>query len=329
MEKVEINENDAICLTVGATGHQDHKNICTRIARALQQGAVGLTAAALSAFVCLLMVAPRANAQRISQEYIGTSKPFNPSSCNTGDKKYVYWAAKDQVFRFKFDPKEPLYPRGWWVNDARLASAWQKVVPPAPMPTEAEGCFGNPLRAGEVPYMNTMAEVEFFRLFGRKPISEVNNSGYIGKTNMTAANHAFESSTKRFLTEKDCWLRAPGLWECLVSKGTDRSDYSINRQLIIVDVLPYESAGIRDLYIGLLNDTLTMLNRSYGLLAESRIGLFDSVLLATEVRIFPNEIDKLKPYHVALIRYVLDAHIQGYQWTNLQTQSINRKVQPK
>ena len=296
-------------------GRRLEKNGSTRLGGALQQGAVGLTAAAWCALACLFVAAPTANAQRMSQEYIGTSKPFNPVSCKTGDKKYVYWAAKDQVFRFKFDPKEPLYPRGWWVNDARLASSWQKVVPPAPMPMEPEGCFGNPLRAGEVPYMNAMAEVEFFRLFGRKPISEVNNSGYVGKTNMTAANHSFESSTKRFLTEKDCWLRAPGLWECLVSKGTDRSDYSINRQLIVVDVLPHEFAGTRDLYIGLLNDTLTMLNRSYGLLAESRIGLFDSVLLATEVRIFPNEIDKLKPYHVALIRYVLDAHVPGYQWT--------------
>ena len=329
MREIKVNKDDAMC-PPGKTHHnQHHKNIFTRIARALPHGAVGLTAAAWSAFVCLLLVAPGAKAQRISQEYIGTSKHFNPVNCKTGDKKYVYWAAKDQVFRFKFDPKEPLYPRGWWVNDARLASAWQKVVPPAPMPTEPEGCFGNPLRAGEVPYMNTVAEVEFFRLFGRKPISEVNNSGYVGKTDMTAANHSFESSTKRFLTEKDCWLRAPGLWECLVSKGTDRSDYSINRQLIIVDVLPYESAGIRDLYIGLLNDTLAMLNRSYGLLAESRIGLFDSVLLATEVRLFPNEIDKLKPYHLAMIRYVLDAHIQGYQWTNTQTQSTINKAHPK
>ena len=87
MKKVEVHENDAMSPSIGATGDPHHKNICTRIARALQLGTVGLTIAVWSALVCLLMAAPDANAQRISQEYIGTSKPFNPVSCKTGDKK--------------------------------------------------------------------------------------------------------------------------------------------------------------------------------------------------------------------------------------------------
>ena len=306
-------------------GRRLEKNGSTRIGGALRLGAMVLTFAAWCALACFFVAAPDANAQRISQEYIGTSKPFNPASCKAGNKKYVYWAAKDQVFRFKFDPKEPLYPRGWWVNDARLSSNRQKEVPPAPMPSEPEGCYGNPLRAGIVPYMQAMAEDELFKLFGRQPKIERSHSGFSAQGKTNESTRLFESSHKNQLIGKDCWLRSPGVWECLVSKGTDRSDYSINRKLKIVDVLPPEKAGTRDLYISILYDAAAMVNRANGVLAESEIGLFDNVMLATLVRIFPNEIDKLKPYHLRLVRYVLDAHVPGYQWTNTQPQ-LNKKA---
>jgi hypothetical protein len=299
-----------------------------RIGCALQLGASRLATAAWIALACLLVLAPNANAQPMGQEYIGTSKPFNPASCKTGDKKYVYWAAKDQVFRFKFDPKEPLYPRGWWVNDARLSSNWQKEVPPAPMPTEPEGCYGNPLRAGIVPYMQTMAEDELLRLFGRQPKIERSHSGFFSNSNVTAWNISSESSTVNLLVGKDCWQRSPGFLECLVSKGTDRSDYSITRILKIVDALPLKQAGIRDLYISISDDAAAMVNR-YGQLAESRVGLFDNVLLLNALRIFPSEIDKLKPYHLWLVRYVLDAHIPGYKWPSQQHQLTNDKEELK
>jgi hypothetical protein len=35
--------------------------------------------------------------------------PVDPARCSKGDKKYIYWAAKEQVFRLRFDPDLPVY----------------------------------------------------------------------------------------------------------------------------------------------------------------------------------------------------------------------------
>ncbi len=327
MKSLKVTRVDGMRPTIGAKGRRAHKNTCTRIFVALRLSAFGLTFAAWSALACLFVAAPNANAQRISQEYIGASKPFNPSSCKTGDKKYVYWAAKDQVFRFKFDPKMPLYPRGWWEHEIRPPSHWQKEVPPAPMPSEPEGCFGNPLRAGMVPYMQVIDEAEFLKLFGPRPTSGKNSSGRIAPTfsrnenGFLTSSHSIsdslyaESLRKKQMVGKDCWQRSPGILECLISKGTDRNDYTINRYITIENILPPEYAGTSNLYVSIHNDVAFMVNRANGLSAQSRTSLLDVVLLTTDIRIFPNEIDKLKPYHLRLIRYVLDAHVPGYQWT--------------
>lgn len=311
--------------TVWTMRYRRYRNNGERIC-CLGLGVCSPAVTVLMAVACLLIAAPRSSAQSLGQEYIGTSKPFNPTSCKTGDKKYVYWAAKDQVFRFKFDPKEPLYPRGWWVNDTRLSSHWQKEVPPAPMPTEPEGCYGNPLRAGLVPYMSVMADTEYLKLFGPRPTSgkdaygrivptfSRNENGFSANRYLTKSSLYAESSHKNQMIGKDCWQRSPEIWECLIAKGTDRNDYTINRAIKIENILSPEHAGTRDLYVSILHDVPSMVNRSNGLSAQSQISLFEVVLLTTNIRIFPNEIDKLKPYHLWLVRYVLDAHIPGYKW---------------
>ena len=93
---------------------------------------------------------------QIAQQYPGAEpkKPVpvlvpqlpavDPTKCKSGDSKDIYWAAGDKVFRFKFDPNEPLHPlpdKNEWGN---VQVSGGEDVPAAPMPSEPLGCYGNP-----------------------------------------------------------------------------------------------------------------------------------------------------------------------------------------
>ena len=94
-------------------------------------------------------------------------KPFDPTLCKGGENGYVYWAARDQVFKFRFDPALPLYPRlGRIVMRGEVVAAGMTEIPPAPDPSAPEGCFGNPLRGRSVPYMREFSDKLFLITFG-------------------------------------------------------------------------------------------------------------------------------------------------------------------
>ena len=76
-----------------------------------------------------------------------------------GDKKYVYWAAGEQVFRFRFDPAIPLRPLSVYREVAGMHLKAAEEIPPPSDPKELEGCYLNPFRAGNVPYMREFEKV--------------------------------------------------------------------------------------------------------------------------------------------------------------------------
>jgi hypothetical protein len=119
---------------------------------------------AMSGVTASAAAPPKAEEERKSTEL---PEPFNPAKCKHGDKKYVYWAAGDQVFRFKFDPAVPLRSTAeFGLTGVRLNA--KREVPPAPDPTETEGCYLNPMRADGVPYMDKFDAQLFQAIVGRK-----------------------------------------------------------------------------------------------------------------------------------------------------------------
>ena len=92
--------------------------------------------------------------------------PVDPARCSKGDKKYIYWAAKEQVFRLPFDRQIPIYaiPDGDLTGQSLRA---RKEIPPPPDPNEPEGCYGNPLRGLSMPYFQQFSKSLPFEL-GRK-----------------------------------------------------------------------------------------------------------------------------------------------------------------
>src|SRR6185436_11956811 len=107
-------------------------------------------------------------------------------------------------------------------------------IPPAPAPNEPEGCYGNPLRGGEVPYIDRHGAELFHKLANRKI-----DSVYGWKYRYFALSERLLNSSdnelyKKLYERKDnCWQRLSGIFECMQGKDADRNDYRINRILKI------------------------------------------------------------------------------------------------
>jgi hypothetical protein len=244
-------------------------------------------------------------------------EPFNPARCEHGDKKYVYWAAGDQVFRFKFDPMVPLRSTAESeLTGVRLNA--KRDVPAAPDPTEVEGCFGNPMRAGAVPYMDQYSAALFKSVVGRKLKS---NNAILRGFMAVPRDFDLHLPVGKVLwqrVQKDCWLRTPGVHECLLSKGADKTDYNINRLFKISrDRLPtYPQA--EDLFFVLHNDAAAG-DLPSGKSVNMVVKIYDSVYFEPGVRLFPNEIEFMVPYFSGLINYVVQAHLPSYKWMLVKT----------
>lgn len=267
-------------------------------------------------FVTALLCAAIAADARADTESL--TDQINPARCKTGNRAYVYWAAKDQVFRFKYDPAHPIhrYPESKLTVGMHFDA--KQEIPPAPNPAEPLGCYGNPLRALEIPYMDAFDAELFQKLAGRKLDFGVRMRGFYA-----LPTNYFESSVqeKIFRGSNNCWKRTSGIHECLLVNaiGKERTDYDITHALRIgKDLLP-KNAQVSDVYasISLLGPLAP--NGQKWLAVDSKILLFGNVLLESNFRIFSQEIDLLIPYYSGLIRYVLNAHVSNYQWTSSKT----------
>ena len=239
---------------------------------------------------------------------------FNPSRCKHGDKRYVYWAAGDQVFRFKFDPAVPLRSTAESeLTGVRLNA--KREVPPAPDPTETEGCYRNPLRAGVVPYMDKFDAQLFQSIVGRKLQTSfwaIRELQAVPK-NWDASLNLGQLHWQR--VQHTCWMRAPGFHECLLSSGTSRTDFSVSHLFKIeAKNLPtYPQSN--DIFFVLRNDAASG-HLPNGKEAYSVMQIYGGVRLGIGFRLFPEEIDFMVPYFSGLINYVVQAHLPDYKWVS-------------
>lgn len=240
--------------------------------------------------------------------------PFNPERCKTGKKGYVYWAARDQVFKFRYDPTKPVYPRTGNPDVVGMDD-----IPPAPVPSEPEGCYGNPLRGGGVPYMRHHGAELFRKLAGREIDTTTGRAwshGYFALAERLVHDDQNEFNKKMFLGGDNCRSHRSGIVECEISKGTKENNYQTNQALKIEARLVFrDTKETRDIYVIVYNDIASYLSlEKNGKAIRSSFDLYNSVRLLDNLRIFPNEIDLLIPYYRGMIRYVMDAHVPGYQW---------------
>lgn len=252
-----------------------------------------------------------------NEQTVPENKPeaVNPARCNKGNKAYVYWAAKDQVFRFKYDPAQPIHPYPESLLTIGKHFDALQEIPPAPIPSEPLGCYGNPLRALQVPYINAFEAELFQKLAGRKFDRGVTAVGgfYALPTNY------YESSVEERVFRKatNCWLRPSGIHECLLPNitGKKQPEYLVAHPLKIEkDLLP-RHPQVSDVYVTVQLYGSFAPNGQKWLSAKSRILLFGNVSLESDFLLFPQEIDLLIPYYTGLIHYVLDAHIPDYKWS--------------
>jgi hypothetical protein len=243
--------------------------------------------------------------------------PFSPRQCRSGDRKYVFWAARRQVFRFPFDERQPIFPRTG--ADSALVGRVPGLeeISAAPAPTEPEGCYGNPLRGGDVPYMPQFAAQLFAQVMGR-PMG-INPGGRAWTRRQYAMDNLIEARAnatsaareRAFRTGRDCWTRSPGIHECLGAAAVSRADYRSGHVLKIDQHLLVSAGALAGpVYVYLLPTFRPGEMTS----AMSTIVVFGSVQLDDDFELFPHEINALPRYYAGLIQYLAGARVPGYQW---------------
>jgi hypothetical protein len=239
--------------------------------------------------------------------------PVDPARCAKGDKKYIYWAAKDQVFRFPFDPNLPVYA----IPDRDLsgqALRARKEIPPPRDPKEPEGCYGNPLRGLGMPYFTEFAKRVYRNLMGRPQRPSASGIYFSGRASASQTEFGtgfWPGLGVRALQDRPhCTTRASGIHMCLMNNNQDPNAFASAHVYVIPRAMLPSYAGNKDIPITVQNT----LGSHKWVYAESNFKLFDNVLIRLNPEILPGEIDAMVSYLANLIRYVIDGHVPDYDW---------------
>ena len=240
----------------------------------------------------------------------------DPAKCKPGHGNYVYWAAGDQVFRFKFDPDEPLHPtpdKNEWGNPQ---VSGREDVPSAPVPSEPMGCYGNPLRAGEVPYVYSFDKRLSNNIFGRKLDLCCGRGSTFSTRSRTFGKSGVGGSLSRlYSTATKCRERKPGIRECGLGAMTGWDDYRASHIFKIDKALLSSNSEVADVLFSLSGLGVTVDGKKTDRDMQSQINLYGDVQLDISVQVLENEFDLIAPYLSGLINYVVQAHVPNYQWT--------------
>lgn len=249
---------------------------------------------------------------------------FHPARCKGGDRRFVYWAAGDQVFRFRFDPKLPLHARA--PQDGRDGQRVMGIehIPPAPDAREPEGCLRNPLRGGAVPYMREHAQDLFRRLAGReldlRTPDRFLGHGYFALPDRLRADDRNALHADWFAKRTECIERAGGLRQCRDARASGPDDFKLAQVVRVPGKALVSGTPLppQDLFVALQEDAATLVSPANGLAARSGIDLFGHVRLLNSWRLLPAEIELLAGFHRGLVRYIAQAHLPGYSWKTTQ-----------
>jgi hypothetical protein len=240
--------------------------------------------------------------------------PVDPARCSKGDKKYIYWAAKEQVFRLRFDPDLPVYaiPDRDLSGQALLA---RKEIPQPPDPKEPEGCYGNPLRGLAMPYFAVFADRVYQDLFGRP---RFRNAMYLSGSAIareTEFGPGFWPGgiDRSFHKRPHCRARDSGMQMCLMNNNQDPNTFNPAHVYVIPRSMLPSYVGNKDIRF-VVSLGLSRSSDSVDIAMESYFKLFGNVLVKLTPPFKPGEIDLMIPYHIKLIQYVIDAHVPGYDW---------------
>lgn len=242
-----------------------------------------------------------------------TSTPlaFDPAMCRSGDKAYVYWAAGDQVFKFPFNPDQPILP----VDEQAVTGIHLRAkmeIPPAPNPSEPQGCRDNPLRGLSVPYMTSFEASLYQRLFGRsfKTGSQGHGffavpKGYGRGTYVTSIEHSFKA-------RHSCRVRSSKILHCLTRTGEDFDNYS-SAHVLRIDAFEIDGFTQNQIYFLAQYD---LAPSNIYIAIKSSFVLFGSVLLSINPTVLPREIDSMAEYHRELVGYLVKARVAAYSWAS-------------
>ena len=245
--------------------------------------------------------------------------PVDPARCKYGDKSYIYWAANKEVFRFKYrtDPRDKTYPMGSYRYSDGTPILSSLEVPPPPDPSEPEGCYLNPIRGGDIPYMNNVIVETFHKVWGRsigQRTSWAQGQGAITEEGKRAAPTRMPGE-KLFNKSTRCTYRKSGIRECIVSVPNSK----ITTWVLKIDAnkLPQQSSS-RDIYIGFWG----ALGNLPSQITTSGFGVFEYVGFNLSFFINYDELDGIIPFYSAIIQYMIDAHLPDYSWGKPSTKGV-------
>jgi hypothetical protein len=244
---------------------------------------------------------------------IGAPPPVDPARCSGGDKKFIYWAAKEQVFRIPFDPKLPSI---YAIPDRDVSGQGLRAreeIPPPPDPKEPEGCYGNPLRGLAMPYFAEFANRTYQELMGRPRLA---SAMYLGGSAIAWETEFGPGVWPRvndrlFQMRPYCKTRDSGIQVCLMSSNQDPNTFNPAHVYVIPRSLLPSYIGSKD--IRFVVHAALGYSPEY-VAIESNFKIFGNVLMQLSPTIKSSEIDLMIPYHVKLIRHVIDAHVPDYAW---------------
>lgn len=253
----------------------------------------------------------RSESQSLYLQGSHTPMAIDPAKCRSSDKSHVYWAAKDQVFKFPFNPDKPIF----YVDEKAVTGIHlraRKEIPQAPNPNEPEGCRDNPLRGLSVPYMSSYEAALYERLFGRSYKKGWQGNGFYAVPTGYESGIYGKSIDQATIQRQSCRTRESGIRECVKVAGQKLGDYSY-AHVLKINAFTLEGYSQNEIQF-LAQYNLAPSNAFVNV--KSNTLLFGNVLLSINPAILPVEIDAMIEYHKELVRYMVRSHVGAYPWAS-------------
>lgn len=245
----------------------------------------------------------------------------DPKRCKVGDKRYVYWAAGDKVFRlpyldgdrFPYYPSPQAYPQS------------DKEIPPAPDSGESLGCYLNPYRGSHMPYIRNVMIVQFHKVWGRNLGGKSpDRTGFFAKT--LPKNHKEEADKGIYgkllrmdiAKRQGCSVLSSGMEYCWTPSNPTPGGLRLMNGLIKLDRKMLSPApGVGDVIYLKVRDLPGRMGRAGGAVVFE-IYVYDDLILAGAFYLDNfEEMNKMLIFLNGVIDFILDARVHDYNWKKI------------